>query len=142
MTENEIRKAVDALLAAWTRHDFDGVLSLFSDDCVYEDLALGLVFRGKDELSGFIEHNFSSVPDFQCRLVKCFPGSNCATIENELSGTPISDPSGRSLPGTKSFRVRGVTILEFENGLIRRNADYWDSASAMQQLGLTPAAEP
>jgi len=138
MSENEIRLAVDALRRAWSEHDFDGVLSLFSDDCVYEDVALGMVFRGKAELSGFIEHNFSSVPDFQCKLVKCFPGRNCATIENELSGTPSHDPLGRTLPGDRSFKVRGVTILEFEGGLIHRNADYWDSATAMQQLGITP----
>lgn len=141
MNEAEIRNAVDALMRAWSDHDLEGVLALFAQDCVYEDVALGMVFRGKEELRGFATHNFASVPDFRCTLVKCFPGRDCAAVENELSGTPVQDPAGRPLPGDRSFKLRGVTILEFEHGLIRRNADYWDSASAMQQLGLAPAPQ-
>jgi hypothetical protein len=35
--------------------------------------------------------------------------------------------------------IRGTTILELENGKIRRESDYWDAATFMKHLGLLPA---
>jgi steroid delta-isomerase-like uncharacterized protein len=47
--------------------------------------------------------------------------------------------SGNSpeLPATgKSFSVRGATIAQLKNGKIQRNADYWDLATFLRQVGL------
>jgi steroid delta-isomerase-like uncharacterized protein len=42
------------------------------------------------------------------------------------------------LPATnKSFEVRGATVVDFTDGKISRNSDYWDLATYMKQVGLT-----
>jgi steroid delta-isomerase-like uncharacterized protein len=55
-----------------------------------------------------------------------------------MSGTHKGDFPGMPATG-KRFSIRGVTILELEAGRIRRNADYWDAASVMRQVGLLPS---
>jgi steroid delta-isomerase-like uncharacterized protein len=41
------------------------------------------------------------------------------------------------IPATgKQFSVRGVSILELEDGKIRRCSDYWDMAEFLKQLGV------
>jgi ketosteroid isomerase-like protein len=37
----------------------------------------------------------------------------------------------------KSFEVRGAIVVEFANGKITRNSDYWDLATYKKQVGLT-----
>src|ERR1700746_2265429 len=42
------------------------------------------------------------------------------------------------LPATnKPFEVRGATVVEFADGRISRDSDYWDLATYMKQVGLT-----
>jgi ketosteroid isomerase-like protein len=41
------------------------------------------------------------------------------------------------MPATnKPFEVRGSSIVEFRDGKISRNSDYWDLATYMKQVGL------
>jgi ketosteroid isomerase-like protein len=39
----------------------------------------------------------------------------------------------------KSFSVRGVSVMQLENGKIRRNSDYWNMAEFQRQTAV-PAA--
>ena len=42
------------------------------------------------------------------------------------------------LPATnKTFEVRGATVVDFTDGKIRRNSDYWNLATYLKQVGLT-----
>jgi steroid delta-isomerase-like uncharacterized protein len=42
------------------------------------------------------------------------------------------------LPATnKTFEVRGATVVDFTDGKISPNSDYWDLATYMKQVGLT-----
>jgi uncharacterized protein (TIGR02246 family) len=41
--------------SAWSSHDIEAALALFSDDCVYEDVARGVVNHGKEELRSFAQ---------------------------------------------------------------------------------------
>ncbi len=50
-------------LAVWNSHDTEKVVSLFTDDCVYEDLAFGRINRGKEELRAFVNGTFAAFPD-------------------------------------------------------------------------------
>jgi len=34
------------------------------------------------------------------------------------------------------FEVRGSSVVEFRDGKISRNSDYWDLATYMKQVGL------
>jgi steroid delta-isomerase-like uncharacterized protein len=129
----------DAYLEAWTEHDVDAVLDWFADDCVFEDLPLGRVARGKAELAQLAEEMFAGCPDihFNSERVPVTGASGRYAGEWTMTGTHEWDSPG--LPAThKRFSVRGASVGELEGTKIRRNCDYWNLADLLAQVGLMP----
>jgi steroid delta-isomerase-like uncharacterized protein len=125
---------LDQWATAWSSHDLDRVLRLFTDNCIYEDVPTGAINRGKDALGSFAKFFFSVAPDFKIELAKRFETDRWAVGEWTMSGTQKGDMP--NLPATgKPFSVRGVTILELEGDKISRCSDYWDMAAFLKQLG-------
>ena len=125
---------LDQWATAWSSHDVQQVLQLFTDDCIYEDVPTGAVNIGKVALRKFAEFFFSVAPDFKVELSKRFENDRWATGEWTMSGTQKGDMP--NLPATgKPFSIRGATIIELDNGRIRRCSDYWDMAAFLRQLG-------
>jgi steroid delta-isomerase-like uncharacterized protein/uncharacterized protein (TIGR02118 family) len=127
--------------AGWSAHDADRVVRLFTDDCVYEDVTIGAVNRGKDELRAFAAAIFAAIPDFAIQLSSSHADERWAAMEWTMSGTHAADLPG--LPATgERFSVRGATVLELGPEGISRCTDYWDKATFAAQVGLdgAPAA--
>jgi steroid delta-isomerase-like uncharacterized protein len=131
-------RVLDDWATAWSSHDSAKVLALFTDDCVFEDVTFGVVTRGKEELRAFAEGAFAAVPDFKFVLTSRFVAGNRAGMEWVMSGTHKGDFPGLPATGKGFSSVRGATIIELQGGKIRRNSDYWDSATFMRQVGLLP----
>lgn len=124
--------------AAWSSHDVDQVLALFTDDCVYEDVTFGVVVHGKRGLRAFAEGAFAAVPDIAFELRSHFGGNDRAAMEWTMSGTHRGDFPGLPRTGNRFSSVRGATVVELAGGKIQRNSDYWDAATFMKQVGLLP----
>jgi len=139
MADTVIERIADDLAAAWSSHDPERLLSLFADDCFFEDVTFGVVARGKKELRAFAQGVFAGVPDFKLEITSRFMAGSAAGLEWVISGTHKGDFPGMPATG-KRFSARGVTILEFQGDKIRRDSDYWDAAGVMRQVGLLPAA--
>ena len=131
-------RILDDWAAAWSSREPDKVLSLFTDNCVYEDVTFGAVNRGKKELRAFAEGVFAGIPDFKIELTAWHLADTWGGMEWAMSGTHNGDFPGMPATG-KRFSTRGVTILELQAGKIRRNSDYWDAAGVMRQVGLLPS---
>jgi steroid delta-isomerase-like uncharacterized protein len=131
----EAEKTLDAWAADWSAHDVDHLLSLFTDDCIYEDVTFGVVNRGKAELKAFADGIFAAFPDFKIELTARFAAGEWAGMEWIISGTHKGDLPGMRATN-KGFSIRGATILELRSGKIRRNSDYWDLATFLRQVGL------
>jgi steroid delta-isomerase-like uncharacterized protein len=138
MADLDRRRVLDEWAPAWSSHDTERVLSLFTDDCVYEDVTFGAVCRGAKELRAFADGVFAAIPDFKIELTTRFMAGSSAGMEWVMSGTHHGDFPGMPATG-KRFSIRGVTILELQDHKIRRNADYWDAATVMRQVGLLPS---
>jgi steroid delta-isomerase-like uncharacterized protein len=135
-----MERVLNDLIAAWSSHDVEKLASCFTDDCVYEDVTLGLVNRGRAELRAFVGDFFAASPDVRFELKSAFVAGNRAAAEWVMSGTHQGDMPG--LPATgKRYSVRGASIMELQDGKIRRNSDYWDMATFLRQLGAMPPAE-
>jgi len=138
MANSDAKRVLDDWATSWSSHNTGKLVSLFTDDCVYEDVTFGVVNHGKKELQAFADGVFAGVPDFKIELTARFASGTSAGLEWVMSGTHKGDFPG--LPATgKRFSTRGVTILELQAGKIRRNSDYWDAASVMRQVGLLPS---
>jgi uncharacterized protein (TIGR02246 family) len=49
---------VSAYVEAMNRHDVEGVLNFFSEDAAYEDVAIGVVRRGRSQIEEFVTFFF------------------------------------------------------------------------------------
>jgi steroid delta-isomerase-like uncharacterized protein len=138
MTTIDLQHALDEWAAGWSTQDVERVISLCTEQCVYEDVPLGVVNHGKEELRVFGQQVFNAFPDFKIELTTHVAAGNWAMLEWTMSGTHQGDLPG--MPATaKSFSVRGATALQIDDGLISRNSDYWDMATLLTQLGLNPS---
>jgi steroid delta-isomerase-like uncharacterized protein len=138
MTTTDLGQALDEWAAGWSTHDIERVVSLCTDECIYEDVPLGVVNRGKQELRAFGHQVFDAFPDFKIELTSQFAEGDRALLEWVMHGTHNGDLPGMPATG-KGFSVRGATALYLTNGRISRNSDYWDMATLLTQLGLMPS---
>jgi len=120
-------------IAAWNSHNPDKMLSLFTDDIVYEDVAFGEVSHGSAELRKFAASEFEGVPDLELKLLRSDIHGGHGTIEWMFSGTDKD-----VFKTGKKFSVRGVSVIEMRGGKISRNLDFYDLATIMRQVGQMP----
>lgn len=125
-------KMFEAWADAWSRHDVEKLFSLCTDDCVYEDVTMRALNRGKAEIKSFANAVFAAFPDFRIQLTSGFTAGNWAGAEWTMSGTHKGDLPGLLATG-RSFAVRGSTICELKAGKIKRNSDYWDMVTFLKQ---------
>ena len=130
---------LDAWAAAWAVGDVEGVLAAFTDDAVFEEVPIGVVTHGQDELRAHLEGLKAAFPDLSMVVTGGFVAGDRAAAEWTFTGTYAGQFPGLP-PGTgQTVTVRGASILELEGDLIRAARDYWDAYSFLVQVGALPA---
>ena len=119
----------------WDAHDVDGLLSIFSADGRYEDMAIGHVSNGAQSMRDFFEYTFTVFPDFGIEFQRASADDTHGFLEWIMTGTHSGEVPGRP-PSHKSFRVPGVSVMLFENGLITSNRDFWNKGTFDRQAAL------
>ncbi|MCJ7708207.1 MAG: ester cyclase [Anaerolineales bacterium] len=109
----EAKALAAGLAAAWSRGDVEGIVSFFTDDCVFEDVCHGVAYRGKDGLRAEAKRVLESIPDLRLEVESVFGDRDfgCEWVE---TGTQ----------GGRRFSVRGASIVETRGGKIKREAMY------------------
>jgi steroid delta-isomerase-like uncharacterized protein len=126
MTE-EAERVFHNLIDAISSHNVEKMALLFTEDCVYEDVALGVVMRGREALKTGYNNLFAAIPDFDLKLETLFVAGDWAGSEWIMSGTPTATG--------QTFSTRGASVSELQGGKIKRNSDYYNPpASLLQQL--------
>ena len=90
-----------------------------------------------DSIRKFATDAFEAFADLNFQLKSRFVGADgkWGAMEWVWRGRQTKDFPG--LPATnKPFEVRGATVVEFRDGKISRDSDYWDLATYMRQVGL------
>jgi steroid delta-isomerase-like uncharacterized protein len=128
---------LDDWASAWSSNDVTRLLTLFTDDVTYEDVTFGTSNKGSDALRKFAASTFEAFADLKFELRSRFVAADgqWGAIEWVWRGRQTKDFPG--LPATnKPFQVRGATVVEFQDGKIGRDSDYWDLATYLRQVGL------
>lgn len=124
------------LYEVWNTKAVERVEEHFTEDAVYEDVAGGLVSRGWEEIKAMIAEVQRWSPDFHVEMTSVFVAGDRAVTEWRMTGTHQGDLEG--LPATgKGFSLRGVSLLQFEEGKVKRVTDYYDMSTFLRQLGAT-----
>jgi steroid delta-isomerase-like uncharacterized protein len=135
-------KSLEALIErynqAWNDHDVDAIASLHAPDMVFENHTAGESAQGPDARE-HVASIFETWPDihFETRRLYIRDGvvtqewTATATHQNEMRrGDLVAAPTGRKV------EWRGVDVIPFEDGLIKRKDVYSDSISILRQVGL------
>jgi ketosteroid isomerase-like protein len=107
-------------LEAFNRHDLDSIMEHFADDCVFYmprgATARGDRYSGKTEVRAGLAKRFEGIPDVHYGHDRHWACGDFGVSEWTLTGTTVA---GRRI------EVRGVDLLEFENGKIVRKDSFW-----------------
>jgi len=109
------------------------LVAVYTDDCIYEDVALGKVMHGKEEIRALFGEFISACPDDGSLKIKSpFVSSNRMCMEFIMGGTIKGSLLGSPATG-KTISIRGVHVCELRGNRVSRVIDYWDMASLMRQ---------
>ncbi len=132
----DLEEQTKDIYAALNAHDLGRFLSFYTDDVTSENVATGVVIRGKEDLRANFELVFSEIPDVRMELTACFTSGNCQCEEYVLSGTHKGSGELMGIPAPgKPFSVRGILVRELREGKTCRVTRYIDSSALMRQLG-------
>jgi steroid delta-isomerase-like uncharacterized protein len=135
---DNLEQAIARYNDAWNAHDLDAICAMHAPDMVFENHTAG-ESAGGDAVRGHIGAIFETWPDirFETRRLYVREGlvvqewTASATHANEMRrGEMVAEPTG------KRVEWRGVDVIPFEDGLVKRKDVYSDSVSILRQVGL------
>ena len=132
-----------AFSEAWSSGDPEQLVAIYAEDALFEEVVLdGAVTHSRDELRAYAGALYAAFSDFTATPVSGFVSGNRAVVEWVLTGA-YTGQFGPLPPGTgQQVELRVATVLELDDdGLIRRDSEYWDSVTVLTQLGAMPEAE-
>lgn len=123
-------------IESWSTHDINNLISLFAEDCLYEEVASGRSYSNKEGIAGYAESTLSGVPDSEFEIITLIADREMAMVEWVWKGTNSVGWEAMGIPATgKYFELRGVSVMRIENNLIRRISDYWDWNTFITKIG-------
>ena len=136
MTPN-LATYAEAINDAWNSHDIEKVLSFYAPDYIGEDVGQASPLRGRDGMRTMLEIYWRAFPDLKFEVISTLiDGSRIAILwlgEGTHQGTIMNIP-----PTWHPVQVRGVSIIDVEDGLVVRGQYIWDMAGMLRHMGLLP----
>lgn len=134
--EEVARSYFDAIGA----RDAEAAVAHWAPDGI-EDVTPLRVFRGADEIRGFLAGLVAAVPDLETRVERVTADERVAVVEWRMSGS-FSGSSFEGIDSTgRPIELRGADCIEVEDGRITKNTAYYDGAAFARQVGLLPAQD-
>jgi len=134
----DLQPLIDRYNEAWNAHDLDTIMSLHAPDMVFENHTAGETAQGA-EVRAHIARIFESWPDIHFTTRRLYVREDLVTQEWTATATHVKTMRRGDVtaePTGKRIEWRGMDVIPFENGLIKRKDVYSDSVSILRQVGL------
>lgn len=134
----ELHQVIVAYNEAWNAHDVERIGSMHAPDMVFENHTAGERAQGEEALR-HIAGIFESWPDITFETRRMYVREDLVVHEWTAKATHVkplrrgdlvAEPSGRRI------EWRGMDVIPFEDGKIKRKDVYSDSVSILRQVGL------
>ena len=120
MSHQATEAVMKGFLEAFNRHDLDAIMEYFADNCEFYmprgPGPRGSRFVGKADVRAGLATRFQGIPDVHYGDDRHWACGDFGVSEWTLSGTSVSG---------QRLEVRGVDLLEFEDGKITRKDSFW-----------------
>ena len=143
MNGAELQEFIDRYNAAWNDHDVEAIVSMHTDDSVFENHTTGDVNIGKDAIRSAITGIFGVFPDLSFEARSQYLRDDLVVQEWTARGTHMGamNRSGMTIePTGRTVEYRGMDIIPIRDGLVARKDVYSDGVTLLRQLGLTEIA--
>ncbi len=131
----------DDFVAAWNAHDAHRMLSLMTDDVVYDDASWPTRMCGHCAVRAFLESTWVAIPDLTFTHEDVFVDPSGTKTTRYWRGTATHtgfwEPPGLK-PTGRRLEFHGATFLESRDGKLCRIRVVYDVASIMRQFGVLP----
>jgi steroid delta-isomerase-like uncharacterized protein len=136
--DEQLRKTIDDYNDAWNAHDVARIATMHAPGMVFENHTAGESAEG-EEVREHIGRIFESWPDirfdgrrsyFREGLVVQEWTASATHSKTMRRGDIVAEPTGRRI------EWKGLDVIPFEDGLIKRKTVYSDSVSILRQVGL------
>jgi len=136
----ELQAFIDRYNAAWNDHDVDAIVSMHTDDSVFENHVTGDVNVGPEQIGSAISGIFAVFPDLSFETRRAYVRDDLVVQEWTARGThegPMTRSGITIEPTGKKVEYRGMDVIPIRDGLVARKDVYSDSITLLRQLGLT-----
>lgn len=127
----------------WNDRDFDGLMRIAAENMECVAVPFGATYRGPNGYREFMQAWATAFPDGRVEVTRVIADENGAVVEYTGRGThsgPLSGPFGTIPPTGQRAELLLCDVMEVEQGRVRRIRSYFDNATLMRQLGITPQA--
>ena len=109
-----------------------------ADDAVYEDVGAGALFRGRDAIVRYYVGSSPHSTESRTLILSEQQSEISSPLNGRWQG-PTMASSDHSLPPTKRYELRGVTVGELADRRFTSKRDYYNLADLLSQLGVPPS---
>jgi len=139
----DLKEKTRNAIELFNQHRVGEWLKDFTEDAEFVNPLAGRL-KGRDAISAHFTQLYETYPDIKVTAQRILNDGNVIVVEYTVTGTntgPLPLPTGEVLPATnKKIEVAAVDVATNDaNARITSIHQYFDAASALQQLGLMPA---
>ena len=134
----QLHETIAAYNDAWNAHDLERIGALHAPDMVFENHTAGERAEGEDAIK-HIASIFDAWPDIAFTTRRLYVREDLVVQEWTARATHVTplkrgdivaEPSGRRI------EWKGMDVIPFEDGKVKRKDVYSDSISILRQVGL------
>jgi steroid delta-isomerase-like uncharacterized protein len=135
--QRSAREVAETAFERFSAHDIEGCLAHWHPEGIQDWVALG-VFRGHAEIRALFREIFTAGPDLEMVVENVISDDRRGVVQWRLRGTHTGGPLNGIEPTGRTAELRGVDIMEVEDGLIVRNTVYYDGMAYARAFGMLP----
>jgi steroid delta-isomerase-like uncharacterized protein len=135
---SELEQRIARYNDAWNAHDLDAIMSMHAPGMVFENHTAGESAQGQ-AVREHIGSIFETWPDIEFTSRRTYARDGLVVQEWTATATHASPMRRGGLeaePTGNRVEWRGVDVIPFEDGLVKRKDVYSDSVSILRQVGL------
>ena len=134
---NNLAAYIQDLTDSWNSYDLERILPYYSEEYEAMDIGQPHVQHGRDAVKEMLVRYWKAFPDLIFRVESTVVEENRIAISWYAIGTHQGPIMNVPATGHK-VEVRGISIIDVENGLVARGCRIWDLAGMLRHMGLLP----
>ncbi len=131
-------KVARAYFDAIAARDLDAMVECWEPGGIDNIAPLGRPLRAPEEIREFFTQTFTAMPDMRFEVLDVVAARNQAAVRWRAAGTFCGGSFEGIEPTGARVELEGIDLLTVEDGKIRHNDAYYDSAQFARAVGLLP----